>query len=184
MSTSSTASSSSTSHRSPSADATTAAAAAPEPLQSQRSAAAGRDSRRDSGLPTAGLGRSDTFGQLAAILSDDYIGESKPLLLAVPVAIALSLVPHMPEALVFVLNGAALVPLAALNILTVLTMTKNARVWGGLFRAVGGNSTEFIVGDKLRLLFFLLVMVFKLLSLTALYHDRLALWRWCTARAP
>lgn len=148
---SSTASSSSTSHRSPSTDEA-AAAAAPEPLQSQRSSAAGRDARRDSGLSTAGLRRSDTFGQLAAILSDDYIGESKPLLLAVPVAVALSLVPHMPAALVFVLNGAALVPLAALNILTVLTMTKNARVWGGLLRAVGGNSTEFIVGEQLRLL--------------------------------
>ncbi|KAJ4163944.1 hypothetical protein LMH87_005641 [Akanthomyces muscarius] len=137
MSTSSTASSSSTSHRSPSADAT-----APEPLLS----ADAPDARRDSGLTTTpGLRRTDTFGQLAAILSDDYIGESKPLLLAVPAAIALSLVPRMPAALVFVLNGAALVPLAALNILTVLTMTKNARVWGGLFRAVGGNSTEFII---------------------------------------
>lgn len=140
MSTSSTASSSSTSHRSPSADAT-----APEPLLS----ADAPDARRDSGLTTTpGLRRTDTFGQLAAILSDDYIGESKPLLLAVPAAIALSLVPRMPAALVFVLNGAALVPLAALNILTVLTMTKNARVWGGLFRAVGGNSTEFIVSEK------------------------------------
>ncbi len=140
MSTSSTASaSSSTSRRSPSADA----AGSAEPLLGPRS-----EARRDSGRAPGELRRSDTFGQLAAILSDEYIGESKPLLLAVPVAMALSLVPHMPAALVFLLNGAALVPLAALNILTVLTMTKNARVWGGLFRAVGGNSTEFIVSFK------------------------------------
>ncbi|KAM3522362.1 hypothetical protein MY4038_008653 [Beauveria bassiana] len=130
-------SSSSTSHRTPSADATTAGPAT--------DGGADRDARRAASDPTLGLRRSDTFGQLAAILSDDYIGESKPLLLAVPAAIALSLVPHMPAALVFVLNAAALVPLAALNILTVLTMTKNARVWGGLFRAVGGNSTEFLI---------------------------------------
>ncbi|KAM3488296.1 hypothetical protein MY3957_008408 [Beauveria namnaoensis] len=130
-------SSSSTSHRTPSADATTAGPAT--------DGGADRDARRAASDPTPGLRRSDTFGQLAAILSDDYIGESKPLLLAVPAAIALSLVPHMPAALVFVLNAAALVPLAALNILTVLTMTKNARVWGGLFRAVGGNSTEFLI---------------------------------------
>lgn len=137
MSTSSTASSSSTSHHS------SAEASSPETVRAAESAA-DRDARRSSG-PVPGLRRSDTFGQLAAILSDDYIGESKPLLLAVPVAIALSLIPHTPAALVFVLNSAALVPLAALNILTVLTMTKNARVWGGLVRAVGGNSTEFIV---------------------------------------
>ncbi|KAM3462459.1 hypothetical protein NHJ6243_004039 [Beauveria neobassiana] len=130
-------SSSSTSHRTPSADATTAGPAT--------DGAADRDARRAASDPTPGLRRSDTFGQLAAILSDDYIGESKSLLLAVPAAIALSLVPHMSAALVFVLNAAALVPLAALNILTVLTMTKNARVWGGLFRAVGGNSTEFLI---------------------------------------
>ncbi|PMB70473.1 Vacuolar calcium ion transporter [Beauveria bassiana] len=113
-------SSSSTSHRTPSADATTAGLAT--------DGGADRDARRAASDPTPGLRRSDTFGQLAAILSDDYIGESKPLLLAVPAAIALSLVPHMPAALVFVLNAAALVPLAALNILTVLTMTKNARI--------------------------------------------------------
>ncbi|KAM3514067.1 hypothetical protein MY11210_002279 [Beauveria gryllotalpidicola] len=131
-------SSSSTSHRTPPVDAT-AADSVPAATNG-----AGRDARRASDS-TPGLRRSDTFGQLAAILSDDYIGESKPLLLAVPAAIALSLVPHMPAALVFVLNATALVPLAALNILTVLTMTKNARVWGGLFRAVGGNSTEFLI---------------------------------------
>ncbi|OAA41180.1 vacuolar calcium ion transporter /H(+) exchanger [Beauveria brongniartii RCEF 3172] len=129
-------SSSSTSHRTPSADATAGPAT---------DGGADRDARRAANDPTPGLRRSDTFGQLAAILTDDYIGESKPLLLAVPAAIVLSLVPHMPAALVFVLNAAALVPLAALNILTVLTMTKNARVWGGLFRAVGGNSTEFLI---------------------------------------
>ncbi|KAJ6782047.1 hypothetical protein PWT90_03865 [Aphanocladium album] len=137
MSTSSTASSSSTSHQS-SAEASSDAVRFAD--------AADHDARRGSGGPAPlGLRRSDTFGQLAAILSDDYIGESKPLLLAVPIAIVLSLIPHMPAALVFVVNSAALVPLAALNILTVLTMTKNARVWGGLMRAVGGNSTEFII---------------------------------------
>lgn len=91
------------------------------------------------------LRRSDTVGQIALMLSDDYIGESKPLLLVVPIAIIVACIPHVPDTLAFLLNAVALVPLAALNILTVLTMTRNARVWGGLLRAVGGNSTEFVV---------------------------------------
>ncbi|TQV96764.1 vacuolar calcium ion transporter /H(+) exchanger [Cordyceps javanica] len=144
MSTSSAASSLSPSRQPPSSDALSDPVLDSRPTDDDDDAA-DRDARRGSGQ-TPGLRRTDTFGQLAAILRDDYIGESKPLLLAVPVAIALSLIPHMPPSLVFLLNGAALVPLAALNILTVLTMTKNARVWGGLFRAVGGNSSEFIIG--------------------------------------
>lgn len=91
------------------------------------------------------LRRSDTVGQIALMLSDHYIGESKPLLLVVPIAIIVACIPHVPDTLVFLLNAVALVPLAALNILTVLTMTRNARVWGGLLRAIGGNSTEFVV---------------------------------------
>lgn len=195
MSTSSTASSSSASHGSASPEAGSNAASA----QNQRRAEgdAGDATRRNSG-PVPSLRRSDTMGQLAAILSDDYIGESKPLLLAVPISIVASLIPRMPAVVVFVLNAAALVPLAALNILSVLTMTKNARVWGGLVRAVGGNGTEFIV-SKIKPMpslwrFFLSLILFLSLfgclsvvsaNLRFLHSSALLPWRmdrvpWCS----
>ncbi|OAA73602.1 vacuolar calcium ion transporter /H(+) exchanger [Cordyceps fumosorosea ARSEF 2679] len=142
MSTSSTASSSSASPSHRRASSVDGPSSNPD---DDRAARRRRLSSSGSGGQPKPLRRSDTLGQLAAILSDDYIGESKPLLLAVPVAVAVSLVPRVPAALVFLLNGAAMVPLAALNILIVLTLTKNARAWGGLFRAIGGNSTEFII---------------------------------------
>lgn len=152
MSTSSTASSSSTSHHSSSETATGSASSGAPGLRwaegHDGSDSHGDAPRRRGSGPIPSLRRADTFGQLAAILSDDYIGESKPLLLAVPLAIMASLIPAVPAVAVFALNAAALVPLAALNILTVLTMTKNSRVWGGLVRAVGGNASEFIVCCK------------------------------------
>ncbi|KND87137.1 Calcium-transporting ATPase 2 [Tolypocladium ophioglossoides CBS 100239] len=107
-------------------------------LEREWNAGAARSSRGSS-IPR--LMRSDTYRELTAMLNNSHFGPAKVLLAVVPVAIVAGHL-RLPAVAVFGLNFAALVPLAALTIFTVLVITRNAGVWGGLLRAIFGNATE------------------------------------------
>lgn len=87
---------------------------------------------------------SETYRELASVIRESHNGPSKLLLFIVPIAIVSRFV-GLPAAAVFLLNTAALVPLAAFSTFTVLVLTRNAGFWGGLIRAVFGNAIELTV---------------------------------------
>lgn len=97
---------------------------------------------RTSSMPQ--LLRSETSRELNNILNNTHYGPIKWMLLIVPLAIAVGFV-CQPSPVTFILNFLALLPLSALSILTILVLTKNAGVWGGVLRAVFGNITELAV---------------------------------------
>ncbi len=95
------------------------------------------------GPSTLFLRRSETYREVASLLDHNY-GRAKALLFLVPVAMVAETA-GLSEAAVFCLNFAALVPVAPLITFSVLSLTKDAGVAGGLVRAVLGNATEMIV---------------------------------------
>lgn len=97
---------------------------------------------RTSSMPR--LLRSETSRELNNILNNTHYGPIKWMLLVVPVAILAGVI-SPPSPVTFLLNFLALLPLSALSILTILVLTKNAGVYGGVLRAVFGNITELAV---------------------------------------
>lgn len=117
-----------------------------EPRYRQSSSTSGRVQSGELGQlrGNPSLRRSKTYRELASVIRESHNGPSKLLLFIVPIAIVSGLV-GLPAVAIFLLNMAALVPLAALSIFTVLVLTRNAGFWGGFIRAVFGNAIELTV---------------------------------------
>lgn len=100
---------------------------------------------RASSLPM--LQRSDTAQQLGFILKQVQYGLINRMLLFVPIAILVGSL-CKPGPLVFILNFLAILPLAASSILIVVILTRNMGLWGGVIRAIFGNTMELAVSPK------------------------------------
>ncbi|PHH69831.1 hypothetical protein CDD83_5600 [Cordyceps sp. RAO-2017] len=91
------------------------------------------------------LARSETFRELVTFV--DINARRRPVwatLVLVPVALVAGAVRLAPVA-VFLLNLAAVVPLAAASFLLLLRLTRGAGIGGGLTLAVLGNAAELMV---------------------------------------
>lgn len=97
---------------------------------------------RVSTMPT--LQRSDTVQQLGFILKHAQYGLVNWMLLFVPIAILVGSLTK-PGPVVFMLNFLAILPLAASSILIVVIFTREMGIWGGMLRAIFGNTTELAV---------------------------------------
>lgn len=116
------------------------------------------------------LQRSDTVQQLGFILKQAQYGLINRMLLFVPIAMLVGGLTK-PAPVVFILNFLAILPLAASSILIVVIFTRDMGIWGGMLRAIFGNTTELAVRlQKMRFPIYLQGGLLIALSILALHR--------------